>query len=181
MRILHYCCILFLLGIVNIPYAHSQPKLNTSKKQMAPRRNILKPDSAYQLNQATKAYCQAISEYLKVVYEKGSPTPDTLFIGKNVDMPDIVLPVVINGINTVLLTSEEAEKKLTYRKSLVYLNVVGWIEREKSEFIIVTFYEFKPQHNCSIHYKYNSKSKEMELVSLNFQYPYGQKKGIQKK
>lgn len=139
------------------------------------------PEALCQTNaSATKAYSRAISEYLKAVYKKDVPTPDTLFIGKNVDMPDIKLPQTIQGITTVLMTSEEAEKKLSYRKSLVYLNVVGWLDSDKQEFIVVKFHEFKPQHNCSIHFKRNPRSKEMELESLTFQYPYS-KKDMQKK
>lgn len=139
------------------------------------------PDAHCQTNaSATKAYNQAISEYIKAVYKKDVPRPDTLFIGKNVDMPDIALPNTIQGIITVLMTSEEAKQKLSYRKSLVYLNVVGWLDGDNQEFMIVRFHEFKPQHNCSIHFKHNSRSKEMELESLTFQYPYTKKK-MQKK
>lgn len=148
---------LFLLSICNMPDAHCQTNAS-----------------------AAKAYCQAISEYIKAVYKKDVPRPDTLFIGKNVDMPDITMPNTIQGINTVLITSEAAEQKLSYRKSLVYLNVVGWLDSDKHEFIVVRFHEFKPQHNCSIHFKRNSRSKEMELASLTFQYPYT-KKNMQKK
>lgn len=137
---------------------------------------------AKQPDKATKAYCRAISEYIKAVYKSGIARPDTLFIGKNVDMPGTIkLPGAIEGITTVLITSEAAEKKLNYRKSLVYLNVVGWLDKDSSEFIVVTFFEFKPQHNCSMHFKNNPKSKEMELERLKFEYIYGQKQGIQKK
>ena len=164
--ILHCSFLLFLLHICNTPDAYCQAKVTTSK-----------PNGE---NEATKAYCQAISEYVKTVYGKSVTRPDTLFIGKNVDMLDIKLPGAIQGINTVLITSEDAEKKLSYRKSLVYMNIVGWLEHDKSEFLIVTFFEFMPQHHCSIHFKRNAASKEMELESLTFQYPYTKKK-MQKK
>lgn len=153
----HFCLILFMLATCSISQVQGQTNKQVHNSEQ------------------TKAYCQAISEYIKAVYVAGVSRPDTLFVGKNTDMPDIRLPNVIEGINTVLLTSEIAKRKLTYRKSLVYLNVVGWIEPRKSEFLIVRFNEFKPQHNCTIHFKRNAQTKEMELEKLTFQYPYDKK------
>lgn len=163
--------ILLSTGLFLVPDGYCQSKSSTVK-------NTHRPDRTNRSNHTTDhtaAYVNAISEYIKDVYVNGVVRPDTLFIGKNVDMPNIKLPNSIEGITTVLITSEAAQNKLSYRKSLVYLNVVGWPERDKSEFIIVRFNEFKPQHNCTIHFKRNIKTRQMELESLKFDYPNGQK------
>lgn len=171
----YFYIILFVAGLCIVPDAYCQVPVKTTA-----RHEGAKSDIARQTVRATGAYTTAISEYIKAVYKIGVPRPDTLFIGKNADMPDIILPTSIQGINTVLTTSEDAGKKLSYRSSLVYLNVVGWLDKNRAEFIIVKFHEFKPQHNCTIHFRYDSKG-EMQLTSLSFQYPYGKKQGMQKK
>ncbi len=116
-------------------------------------------------------YTRAISEYITAKYKTGVSRPDTLFIGKNVDMPDIELPREIGGIITYLISSEDGQKKLKYRTSLVYLNVVGWIEKHTSEFIIVSFPEFKPQHICTLHFKNGPMRGALVLDSMKFEYP----------
>lgn len=115
-------------------------------------------------------YSKAIALYIKEAY-KGKPLPDTLFIGRHIEFPGITLPAVIEQGNIMLLTGEEAQKKLVYRKSLVFLNVMGWISKEDAEFLIVRFNEFRPQHNCHIYFK--RQGGEQVLDSLGFEYPYG--------
>ncbi len=163
--------ILLSTGIFLLPDGYCQSKSSTAKTAHRSDRT----NRSNHTTDHTAAYVNAISEYIKAVYVNGVARPDTLFIGKNVDMPNIKLPNSIEGITTVLITSEAAQNKLSYRKSLEYLNVVGWPERDKSEFIIVRFNEFKPQHNCTIHFKRNAKTRQMELEGLTFQYIYGQK------
>jgi len=124
-------------------------------------------------NEITESYTQAIAEYLKAMYKKDNAVPDTLFIGKNPDFPDIKLPATILKTNIMLLTGEEAEEKLHRRKPMVYLNIMGWVQSDKSEFIIVTFFEGgKPQHNCHIYFTHNSANNEFKLDSLKFEYQY---------
>jgi hypothetical protein len=118
------------------------------------------------------AYSQAIADYINAMYEKDKSVFDTLFIGKHVDFPNITLPKTIQKNPVLLLTYEEANKKLSYRRSLVYLNVIGWIDKTRAEFIIVTFFEGgKPQHNCLINYAASEKN-ELEMESLKFEFPY---------
>ncbi len=124
---------------------------------------------------ASNAYTEAIAQYIAAVYKGGVIRPDTLFIGKNVDMPNIVLPDSIANIKVHLISSESAQRKLTYRKSLVYLNVVGWLEKKTSEFIVVTFFEFKPQHNCKMLFNNTADFRQMDLVSIKWEYPYSKK------
>lgn len=120
---------------------------------------------------ANALYVFALGEYIKATYG-AAELPDTLFVGKNADMPKIELPANINGINVLLVSSDEAKKKLRYRNTLVYINIVGWIDKSSAEFILVKFHEFQPIHNCHINLKY-TKKKEILLDSIRFEYPYG--------
>lgn len=116
-------------------------------------------------------YTVAISEYIKAAYRGGITLTDTLFIGKNPDMPDVNLPAVIANVPVILVTSETAKQTLGYRDSLTYLNIIGWPGKEQSEFLIVRFESFKPQHNCTILLKPSADT--FLLDSLYFDYPYG--------
>lgn len=127
----------------------------------------------FQKDDHAKIYSQAIAEYIRAVYKKDKSGLDTLFIGKHPDFPSIQLPAMIQDTKVMLLTTDEADKKLQYRKSLVYINMFGWITKDRAEFILVTFFNgYRPQHNCLIDFKYNSKRKEFELDKLRFEYPY---------
>ncbi|MES2703650.1 MAG: hypothetical protein V4649_13500 [Bacteroidota bacterium] len=128
----------------------------------------------------SKAYSRALDEYIKAVYPKGTAKPDTLFIGKNEHMDGVKLPGVVQGATVDLLTSEDAQKKLSYRRSLIYLNIVGWLDKHTAEFLIVTFLEFKPQRHCYLYFT-NAAGGEMKLDSLRFKYPYGNTRKVKAK
>lgn len=119
----------------------------------------------------TEIYVQAIGDYIKEAYKKGKPLPDTLFIGKHPDFPDITLPATIEGANIALITGDEGQAKMAYRKKLVYLNVMSWIDKERAQLLIVTFNEFSPQHNLALFYERGTGSPVLD--SLAFDYPYG--------
>lgn len=134
--------------------------------------------SAKQKNdKAVKAYTVAINEYINAVYKPGVSRPDTLFINKNVDMPDIKLPPSIQGIGIVILPGDRSFQTLRKRSSSVLLNIPSWLSGDKPELMIVTFKDLKPQHHCSIHLKYNAERTNFVLDSLVFDYPYG-KSGV---
>jgi len=117
----------------------------------------------------TTRYSGAITEYIKAVYKRDKSVYDTLFFGKHKDFPNIELPGTIHNTKIVVLTTGEADKKRGYRKSLVFINMVGWVTEDRSEFIFVTFYPgYLHQFDCMINFKYNSKQKVFELDSLQF-------------
>lgn len=123
--------------------------------------------------EVTALYSQAIAEYIKSAYKKEKVAPDTLFLMKNVEFPEITIPATIRKIPVRLLSALDAEKKMKQQKSWVMLNVVGWPEKNKAEFVIVTFLDGgKPQHNCRINFTRHPEKKEFELDSLNFYYLY---------
>lgn len=107
--------------------------------------NSAKTDSLIvQKDELTKIYTQAIAEFIKAVYKKDKTTFDTLYFGKHVfgqpdDFPDIELPQTIEKIQIRLVTPDVGQKKQAEQKSLVYINMMGWVDNEKAEFILVTF------------------------------------------
>lgn len=123
-------------------------------------------------DKAVKAYTVAIGEYINAVYKPGTPRPDTLFVNKNPDMPDIKLPISIQGINVVILPGNKSAAILRNRPSSVLLNIPSWLSGDKPELLIIAFSNLKPQHNCSIHLKYNTARTNFVLDSLSFDYPY---------
>lgn len=136
------------------------------------------PSAASNKEELTKIYSQAISDYINAVYKKDKTHYDTLFFGKNSEFPNIKLPSEITHTKISVLTQEQADKKLLYKKSLVYINMMGWVEKTNAKFILVTFFVgngYRPQHNCEIDYNYYSKEKIYKLERLEFKYPYSGK------
>jgi hypothetical protein len=117
-------------------------------------------------------YAIAIGEYIKAMHKDAKPLTDTLFIGVLDNIPDVDLPATIQGAN-VLILDEAEQKELQRRRSSVFLNVISWTDAVSPEYLIVTFKDFKPQHNCTILLKRNATTDGWELDSLDFEYPYG--------
>ncbi len=123
----------------------------------------------------TQSYTQAISGFIKAVNNKHKTTFDTLFFGKHVykqsdDFPDIVLPETIENTHIRLITPEAGEKSQKERSSRVYINLVGWVEKEKAEFIFVVFTNgFEHQYNCTINYRYDPKLKAYRQEKVKFE------------
>lgn len=133
-------------------------------------------------DEIVSAYTFAIGEYIKAVNKYHGTTFDTLFINnhhedsvmKNAEgsMPEMKLPGMIEGTNVQIIKYNALVKKLVYRDSLVNLNLVGWVKKETSEFIIVTFHNGGvPQHNCHIHLSHRDGGQQL-LDSLRFDYHY---------
>lgn len=126
-------------------------------------------------DELTKIYSQSISEYIKAVSKEYKINFDTLFFGKHIygqadDFPDIELPETIENTQIRLLTPEVGLQKQKERKSLFYINLIGFVNYEKAEFIFVTFSNgCEHQYDCFVHYKYNAKLKEFELDNLRFE------------
>lgn len=95
-------------------------------------------------------YITAISEYLKKYPVAAS---DTIFIGRHPDFPAMDLPVTIMGTNVRVVNGEDAATYFTKRSNVLYLNVMAWIEEESAEFLVVTFLDFKPQHNMHLFFR----------------------------
>lgn len=126
-----------------------------------------------------KIYSQAIEEYMRAVFEKEKTNFDTLFLGKQTDFPDIDLPATIDQTKIRLLTQEEIDsKKSIYSQSSPFINLIGFVEVDKAEFIFVTFYpEFQHQYDCYIDFRYDSDKKEFDLDKLRIEVLIRNKEG----
>ena len=124
-----------------------------------------------------KVYSQAIGDFIKAANAKNKASFDTLFFGKHVygqpdDFPDIQLPVTIEHTHIRLITPEAGTKLQKERKASIYINLVGWVEKENAEFIFVVFSNgFEHQYDCQMNYKYNTDKRRFELDKLHFKEP----------
>jgi hypothetical protein len=124
-----------------------------------------------------KIYSEAIADFIKAANKKNKTGFDTLFIGKRIngqpdDFPDIELPGKIENTQIRLITPELGEKKQKERKSRIYINLFGWVNKEKAEFIFVIFSNgFNHQYDYNINYRYNVNRQEFELEKLEFKGP----------
>ncbi len=125
----------------------------------------------------SKMYTQAIGDFIKVANKKNTTVFDTIFIANRKlnqpdDFPDIELPSQIENTQIVLITPDLAKISQNERKSRIYINVMGWVDQVKAEFIFVVFSNgFDHQYDYNIDYKYNIKSKVFELENVLFNGP----------
>ena len=125
----------------------------------------------------TNIYAQAIGDFIVAANKRSIVRFDTLFIGKRAygqedDFPDIKLPESIEHTRIFLLSPELAERKMKERPSRTYINLIGWIEEEKAEFIFIVFSNgFAHQYDYNIDYTYNVKQKKFELKNIQFKGP----------
>jgi len=126
----------------------------------------------------TKTYTQAITDFIKAANKKNKSHFDTLFFGNrkdgdsNSDFPDITLPETIEKTQIKLISPSIGAIKQKERPSRIYINLMGWANKENAEFIFVVFSKgFHHQYDCHIHYKYNSQQNIFELEKLQFKEP----------
>ncbi len=123
-----------------------------------------------------QVYAQAIASYIKAVNDKHKTSFDTLYFGKHVygqpdDFPDIELPESIENTHIRLVSPEAGLKIQKARKSLVYINLFGWVDKTTAEFIFVTFSNgCEHQHDCHIDYQYDSIHKSFNSEKVRFEY-----------
>jgi hypothetical protein len=130
---------------------------------------------AVQKNELTKIYTQAIAEFIKAAYKKDKTTFDTLYFGKHVfgqpdDFPDIELPETIEKTQIRLVSPELGQKIQKERKSLVYVNMIGWVDKENAQFVLVVFTNgFEHQYDYYIDYKFNPSTNNFVLNKMEFE------------
>jgi hypothetical protein len=123
----------------------------------------------------TGIYIQAIEKYIEAVYQRDKTILDTLFIlkrsnGQPDDFPDIDLPTSIKNTQLILLSQKESDThKHLFKKTNPCVNIIGWIEAQKAEFMFVTFFpEFKHQFDCQLFFKYHDVEKGYIFEQLSF-------------
>ncbi len=128
-----------------------------------------------QKSELIKIYTQAIAEFIKAVYKKDKTSFDTLYFGKHAygqpdDFPDIDLPETIENTHVRLVTPEVGQKKQQESKSLVYINMMGWLDDEKADFMLVVFSNgAQHQYDYFINYTYNTSRKEYVMENIEFE------------
>jgi hypothetical protein len=125
----------------------------------------------------TKIYSQAIADFIISATKKDKIKFDTLFFGKHKngqpgDFPDIELPNTIEKTQIRLVTPTIGIKKQKESNSHVYINLIGWVNKYRAEFIFVVFSNgFEHRYDCHINYNYNDKLKVFELENIEFKGP----------
>lgn len=116
-------------------------------------------------------FVHAITEYIHAVKKEHATTYDTLYFGKHPDFPNISLPTKIENTTLLQIEFEEGMKKQKADSSMVYINLFGWAEKTKAEFIFVTFWDrCAHQFDYIINYKYDSTQKDFIIDNSRFDY-----------
>ena len=153
MQKLLFCLIFFSCIFLTLTSCAGQHPPNTPTTDSLATKNISQTDDL------TKIYIQAISDYITEVSKQNLLVLDTLYIGKRIngqpdDFPNISLPETINNIAIRLIKPEEGEKLQKEKKSSIYLNLIGWVDPDKAEFIFVTFSNgFEHKFDCYLSYQ----------------------------
>ena len=120
-------------------------------------------------------YTKAIAEFIKASYQLDKPSFDTLFFGKHVygqedDFPDIELPAIIENIPIRLISPELGQKKQKEKKSMVYINLMSWLEKNKAEFLFVVFSNgSEHQYDVSLYFTKNTQTKNYDLDKIEYE------------
>ena len=128
-----------------------------------------------QIDKLKNYYTQAIAEFIKAAYNKDKTTFDTLYFIKHVygqpdDFPDIDLPETIEKTQIRLIDPEVGQKMGAERKSLVYVNMMGWIDNDKAEFIFVIFKNGgEHQYDYYINFDIKPLTNYLELDKIEFE------------
>lgn len=128
-------------------------------------------------SELVKIYSQAITDFIKAANKKNKTSFDTLYFGKRAngqpdDFPNIELPKTLEKTHIQLISTELGKIKQNQLKSRIYINLLGWVNKENAEFIFVVFSNgFDHQYDYEIHYSYNTKKKQFELKKLQFKGP----------
>jgi hypothetical protein len=123
----------------------------------------------------TQIYTQAIQEFILAAYQNDKTTFDTLYFGKHVygqaaDFPDISLPETIEKTHIRLVTPELGQKKQQASKSAVYINMMGWVEQDTAEFMLIVFSNgFQHQYDYFIKFTRIDMRNGFQLAQIQFE------------
>lgn len=126
-------------------------------------------------DELTKIYIQAIVEFIKAVNKKDKTTFDTLYFGRRDygqpdDFPDIELPHTIENTQIRLVAPDVGQKKQTEQKSLVYVNLIAWVDSKSAEFVFVVFTNGgEHQYDYFINFISNNTTNQYDLDKIEFE------------
>ncbi len=84
------------------------------------------------------AYRTAIADQIKVLRKRDGSFPDTLYIGRHEEFPDIELPRFIEHTSVRILEPSDAEA-LKNGEHFAYLNIFAWHTPGQVEFFVINF------------------------------------------
>lgn len=125
----------------------------------------------------SKIYSQAISDFIKAANKKNGVRFDTLFFGKRVngqadDFPNITLPKLIEKTQIRVISPELGAEKQAAIPSNIYINLMGWVEKDHAEFLFIVFSNgFKHQYDYVLQYAYDQKIRKWNLSKQEFKGP----------
>lgn len=130
------------------------------------------PADASQELDTADVYRIAIADYIKAMYHEDGSFPDTLFIGRHDEFPDIQLPGIIDSTCIRIVTPSEA-MVLRSGPHFAYLNIFGWFSPDKLEFFAVRFEEgmrHRPdgRDDRHLYYRIGAGQNQFALDSLSF-------------
>lgn len=96
------------------------------------------------MQQLTRQYTEAITSYIHNVKKEYNLSFDTLYFikrafGQPDDFPEIKLPQAIENTNIRLVPSTTFDRSGQVNRSVAYINMMGWVDTARAEFIFVTF------------------------------------------
>ena len=122
-----------------------------------------------------KIYTQSISEFIKAVYKKDKISFDTLYFGKHVygqddDWPDVQLPKKIEDTEVILISPELGLELQKIRNSVIYINLIGWVDKQKAEFVFVVFSNGRQhQYDYFVDFTYLASQQTFVLDKIYFE------------
>ncbi|MFM7155040.1 MAG: hypothetical protein ACKOZV_13055 [Bacteroidota bacterium] len=133
----------------------------------------------------TNMYIRAIRDYMDGVYQKDSTLFDTLYFadrktGGPDDFPDITLPREIGKTKIVMLpvTSAYEAPEIQFEETKPLINLMGWIDETKAEFIFVIFFPgYHHRYDCHINYSFLPVEKDYQLEKLTIEVLMGGENG----
>lgn len=116
------------------------------------------------------AYASAIAEYIKAMSASIDALPDTVYIGKHDEFPDIELPAMIGNTHIRVIIPTEAEV-LKNGEHFVHLNIFGWLTPVEAEFFVVNFRQGMRhwpdgRDDRHLRFRIGGERRELELDSL---------------
>ncbi len=116
-----------------------------------------------------KAYTQALKEFLTVTHKRDASVFDTLLVGRHPDFPAISLPARIGNTTILLCTTQQADSIRKQNEKLVFVNIVGTVTADDSQFLFVTFYPgYIHQYDCTIDLTRNPHTHAYQTTNVDF-------------
>lgn len=167
---------LFSLIVLLMLFSCSNQAMNKPHSDNITPGNPTSADPATkQKAELAKMYEQAIGDYIRLVRKEYKISFDTLYFGKRQfgqedDFPDINLPAIIENTHIQLISPELGKQKQEANKSSFYINLIGWVESEKANFIFVAFSNgMAHQFDGYLDYQYDAGKQGFVLVNTRFE------------